>query len=174
MVSASRLWRMGRHVEAGLVMSGGRIDREFDLDIAGNPNARAETQSLVLPFLGPRLALTYNFVGISLAYGVYYAKTAITVRNVTGGDLSGETKGWGTGFYSPLLTLDFYDKKRDLIFGFGLGGFFGASGPDLKASSASTRVSTNASPINTLTFHVRVLWAANRKLRLDEPEDVEF
>lgn len=171
MVTGSRLWRINKFMEAGFFVSGGSIEREFDLSVPGAPDAEAKTESLVLPFFGPRISFNFQFVGLSLAYGMYYAKTDMDVTNISGGPLTGETKGWGSGFYSPLLVLDFYDKRRNVAIGLGLGGFLGTSGPDLKASSASRSIKTDASPIDTLTLHVRFLWAANRRSAVKPDDD---
>lgn len=162
MLSYQRTWLLMRHLDAGFVISGGQILRKFDLDASNGQKYHAKTDALVLPLVGPFVTLHWSWIGLSLGYAAFYAKTDLTVNDTPGGTLRGTTKGWGSGFYSPLLVLDFYDEKHDLIYGFGLGGYFGSNYKDLQASSPTYAVTTNASPIDTLTFHVRCLWADGR------------
>ena len=80
--------------------------------------------------------------------------------------------GWGTGFHAPFLELEFADSKRDLVFGFGLGGFFSTSYPKLRASGASGDITLNDSPINTLTARVKLVWGFGRVRAQPENDDL--
>lgn len=168
MLSVSRNWRLTRFLDAGWVLAGGQIQREFDVNTANAMTFKAETEALVLPLTGPYVTLHYEWIGISLGYAAFLADTDITMKNDATGTLSGNKKGWGTGFYSPLLVLDFYDRKHDLVFGFGLGGYFGTSYPNLTASAPGISVTTDESPIDTLTFHLRLLWSDGRQQRVEK------
>jgi hypothetical protein len=116
----------------------------------------------VAPLTGPVLSLHNNWIGISVGYAAFYANTDVTMHNDQLGTLKGKKRAWGTGLYSPLLVLDIYDKKHDLIYGVGLGGYFGTSYPNLEAGNQTVTVRTDESPIDTLTFHVRCLWGDHR------------
>ncbi|OVE77803.1 hypothetical protein BVX98_01905 [bacterium F11] len=162
MVMASRLWSLNRFVRVGFVVGGGVIKRDFDFTASNGEKLEAETSSIVLPFIGPRVSFFYKFFGLSLAFGGFHAKTDFDLKGPSLGSASGEKTGWGTGLYSPLLVLDFYDKKHNILFGLGLGGFLGNSYPDLEASNATTRVITDESPLDTITVHFRMAWSAKR------------
>lgn len=169
----SRMWRVNRVIDIGMVGGGGQINRNFDLKTAAGTTLSAETKALVFPFFGPQVSFNFNWIGLSLGYAAFWAQTDLTVQGGSLGTLTGTTKGWGSGFYSPLLVLDFYDTKHDLVFGFGLGGFLGTSYANLEAQSSTTRLTTDESPIDTLTFHLRLLWADGRAQRLKEKIEKE-
>jgi hypothetical protein len=174
MLSYQRTWLLFRHVDAGFVVSGGQINRKFDLDASNDQTYHADTKALVLPLVGPFITLHWSWFGISMGYAAFYAKTDLSVRDTPGGTLNGTTKAWGSGFYAPLLVLDFYDQQHDLMYGFGLGGYFGSSYKDMSASSSSYAITTNASPIDTITFHVRCQWADGRWKRAHEEQANPF
>jgi hypothetical protein len=165
MVSYNRTWDVTKFMDVGFVVSGGQIRRTFDLDGPAGQTYHATTDALVLPLAGPFVTLHASWIGISVGYGAFWAKTDLSVRDVPGGTAMGKTNGWGTGIYSPLLVLDFYDQKRDMIFGFGIGGYFGSSYKTLSASNPSGAITTNASPLDTLTFHLHCRWADGRWIR---------
>ncbi len=163
MVTYSRFWRLTRYVDAGWIIAGGRIDREDDdLKLADGSKVTLNTEAWVAPLTGPVVTLHNNWIGISLGYAAFFADTDITMKHDVLGTLTGTKRAWGSGIYSPLLVLDFYDKTHDLVFGLGLGGYFGTSYPDLVASNSIATVRTDESPIDTLTFHVRCLWGDHR------------
>lgn len=168
MVMGSRTWQLNKYIGVGLVAGGGQINRDFDLETTSGQKWNAETKAIIFPFVGPQVTLMFNWIGISVGYAAYYADTDLTVKSDTLGTLTGNTTGWGSGFYSPLLSLDFYDQKHDLVFGFGLGGFLGGTYPDLEAKSAAGKITTDESPIDTLTFHLKVAWADGRFNRLQQ------
>ncbi len=176
MVTYSRFYRLARYFDAGFVASGGRIDREFDLkDDASGVTFKTKTKAWVLPLIGPVVSVHNEWIGISLGYAAFWADTDITMQNDLVGTLTGKKKAWGSGIYSPLLVLDVYDRTHDLVFGVGLGGYFGTNYPNLEATAPGVKVSTDASPIDTLTFHVRVLWDDKRKPREQrEKKEEEF
>jgi len=174
MLMASKIWSLNKHIRGGFVVGGGVIQRDFEITVVGAPNFQAETKAMVLPYFGPQITFFYNVVGLSLSYGAFYAKTDFEVSGDTIGSLSGEKSGWGTGFYSPLLVLDFYSEKHNLIFGFGLGAFFGTSYPKLVAESATARVESDRNPLDTITFHVRTAWSGslfNRSNPMEEDDE---
>ena len=173
MLMGSHMWRVARHLDAGLVFGGGQINHDFDLKSPTGATFNAESKSIVFPFVGPQLSLNFGWIGLSVGYAGFYSKTDLTVKTDAFGTLTGTTKAWGSGVYSPLLVLDFYDSKHDLVFGFGLGGFFGTSFPNLEAQNSQAKISTDESPIDTLTFHVRLLWASDRAKRLEEKRKKE-
>lgn len=173
MVMVSRFWTFNRYIQAGFTVGGGVIERDIDIDEIPIAGVEAHAKSIVLPYLGPRVNFYFHVVGVSVGYGVFYAKTDLEATLPTSGHVSGETSGWGTAFYSPLLVLDFYHKKYDLVFGFGLGAFFGSSFPDLEASNDNVRLKTNASPIDNITVHVRTRWRAGRWPWTQSKEDWE-
>jgi hypothetical protein len=174
MVSYQRTWLLTKYIDAGLVVSGGQIRRRFDLDSDTGRSYNAETTALVLPLAGPFVTLHWSWFGISLGYAGFWAKTDLTVKDTPGGTLNGTTKAWGSGFYAPLLVFDFFDEKHDLMYGFGLGGYFGSHYKDMTASSSTYALTTDASPIDTLTFHVRCLWADGRWKRGSEQQTNPF
>ncbi len=172
MVSYQHTWLLTRHFDAGFVVSGGEIQRDFDLDAPAGQTYNAHTKALVLPLAGPFITLHGSWIGISFGFAGFWARTDLTVNNTPGGTLTGTTKAWGSGFYSPLLVLNFYDQKRDLIYGFGLGGYFGSSYKHMNASSPTYAITTDASPIDTLTFHVSCTWADGRWTRgVQQPDN---
>ena len=173
LLMGSRMWRMNRVVDIGFLGGGGQINRNFDLKTTAGDTLNADTKAIVFPFLGPQVSFNFNWIGLSLGYAAFWAKTDLTVQGGSLGTLTGTTKGWGSGFYSPLLVLDFYDTKHDLIFGFGLGGFLGTSYPKLAAHSTTTSLTTDESPIDTLTFHLRLSWTDGRAKRLKDKRDKE-
>ena len=69
----SRMWMIGRYLDAGFVGGVGQIDRKFDIEAWGSSNLSAETKALVLPFFGPRLSANFHFVGVSLGYAFFWA-----------------------------------------------------------------------------------------------------
>jgi hypothetical protein len=144
-------------LDVGLTAGGGVIEREFDLTYNTVGNVNYETKALVLPFIGPRVSLHYEFIGLSLGYGAFYADTDIEAKDSAGTRYTGSEKGWGTGFYAPLLVLDFYNNNRDMYLGLGLGGFLGANYPNLEATNGTTKLVTDESPIDglTVTFRMR-------------------
>ncbi len=154
MLMFSRMWVLGKYFEAGFSAGGGLIEREFDMTVNGDSNWEGETKSLVLPFVGPRVTAFYHFIGLSVGYGLFYSDTDIDVRSPAGEKFTGNKKGWGTGFYSPLLVLSYYNPDQSVVYGIGLGGFFGTSYPDLTAHHGGTRVVTNENPIDTFTLHM--------------------
>ena len=166
-LSYARMWKMNRYVHVGAEIGGGRIVRDFEVDAGGN-RFEVETDALVLPFVGPRLGLHFPVVAISLGWSVFRADVDIAARAAGVGTLTGQEKGWGTVLRSPFLVLDFYDKRRRMVFGFGVGGFFGTSFTDLTASSGASRLVTDAHPLDTLTLHLRMLWGDRRSGRTDE------
>ena len=158
MLTYSRFYRVNRFLDIGGVVSGGQIRREFDLKASNGLEYQVETEAMVLPLAGPVVSLHYEWIGISIGYAAFQADTDVTMKNGTVGTLRGTKKAWGTGVYSPILVLDFYNQNRNLIFGVGLGAFYATSFPNLEASNGSTVISTDESPIDTLTFHLRCLW----------------
>lgn len=169
--SYSRMWGFGDYLQAGWLIGGGVIQRKFDVASSAFPALKAKTEAVVFPFFGPRVSFIYKVVGISLSYGFYHAKTDLTVRGDGFPAATGETSAWGTGFYSPLLTVDFYNRKWNMLFGIGLGGFFGGSYPALEARNSNFLFRTNESPIDTLTFHVRTTWISGRRTAPDSDWD---
>jgi len=163
MLMLSRFWRINRFMKAGFTVGGGVIEREFELDGLGLQDWDAETKALVLPYFGPRITAGLGFIGLSLVYGFYYAKTDIDISRSGTATLTGDKSAWGTGFYSPFIVLDFYSQKYDIFFGLGLGGFLGGHYPDIEATNGTSRIKTDASPIDTLTFSIRTTWTNRRK-----------
>jgi hypothetical protein len=168
MLTYSRYWRLNHFIDAGWIISGGQIDRNFDLKDPSGAVYKTKTKAWVAPMTGPVVTLHANWIGISIGYAAFYADTDITMKNDVVGTLTGNKKAWGSGIYSPLLVLDFYDQRHDLIFGFGLGGYFGTSYPALEASAPGIKIATNESPIDTLTVHARVLWGDGRSKRNED------
>lgn len=173
MLMYSRSWRVARYVYAGFVAGAGQIEREFDLEVPGQPSFEARTKTLVLPMVGPRLTLVFPVIAVSVGYAAFWGRTDLDVKVPGGGSLTGETKGWGSGLYSPLLSIEFYSEKRDMVFGVGLGGFFGTSFPDLSASGGGSRITTDENPIDTLTFHLKMGWGDGRRTRREKREDLD-
>ncbi len=163
MLMVSRSWPLNRFFDVGIVGGSGVIERDFEVTDSQSRTLDVHTKAAVFPFIGPRLSLNGRIIGLTLAYGAFYAKTDFKAMNGTWGDFSNDISGWGSGFYSPLLVLDFYVRRWDLLVGLGLGGFLGTSYPNLEASSSTGRVSTAASPISTLTIHLRTRWFDGRK-----------
>jgi hypothetical protein len=155
-VSYTRSWVLSPYMDVGVSAGGGVINREFDVTYPSVGDVSYETKALVLPFIGPRLGLHYEFIGLSVGYGAFYADTDIEARDKAGNTYAGSEKGWGTGFYAPLLVLDFYNNRRDMYFGVGLGGFLGANYPNLEAARGSTTLVTNESPVDSLTLTFRM------------------
>jgi hypothetical protein len=173
MLMYSRTWRVARYLHAGFVAGGGQINRDFDLESPGQPNLQAETKTLVLPMIGPRITLVFPVIAISVGYAAFWGRTDLDVDVPGAGRLSGETSGWGTGFYSPLLSVDVYSEKRDMTFGIGLGGFFGTSFPDLTASGGGISLRTTENPIDTLSLHLKMGWADGRQARRERKESLD-
>jgi hypothetical protein len=157
LVMARRTKVINRFLRIGGVIGGGAINRKFNIT-SGSTEFDAETHATILPYIGPQVQLSAGYVGISLSYGVFWARTKFNADAPGVGRLSGRTSGWGTGFYAPLLILDFYDRDRNAVVGVGLGGFLGATYPDLKGTNGSTSLTTDESPIDTLSVHVSVTW----------------
>jgi len=174
MLMLSRSWRFARHFYAGIVGGGGRIDRDFTIGATpGHPELKASARTIVLPFIGPRITLAFPTVALSIGYAAFHARTDLDVHWPGAPTLTGRTSGWGTAIYSPLLELDFYSEKQDLVYGVGIGGFFGTTFADLKAASSVNEIQTNANPIDALTVHVKVLWGDDRSERMQRSEDAE-
>lgn len=161
-VSYTRSYVLSPYMDVGVTVGGGVIEREFDLTYAGLGDVDYETEATVVPFIGPRIGLHYQFIGISFGYGVFYADTDITARDQSGTIYKGSEKGWGTGFYAPLLVIDFYNTSKDMYLGLGLGGFLGANYPDLVATNGNTRLVTDESPIDGLTVTFRMKFFEGR------------
>jgi hypothetical protein len=170
-VTYSRMWKLTRAIHGGFQVSGGVIERNFDFTAPNLPNLSAHTKALMLPYIGPRIGIYFPIIGVSIGYGAFWARTDLEVKGDSIAVMSGRKSGLGTGFYSPFLVLDFYNQRQDIVFGFGLGGFLGTSYPSLQASSPTASVTTNASPIETLSIHFHVLWADGRKARLRRQEN---
>ena len=159
--SFSKQWRLFPHLDAGFMIGGGRVERDFDLDGPGG-TLEARTEALILPMAGPKATVRLSPLPLafSVAFLVYRAETDVEIDGPAGaGTFTGSRSFWGTALYSPLITLDFYDKARDLYFGFGLGGFLGLGNPDLTARRGGSSITTGASPLEGLTVHVRTRWA---------------
>jgi hypothetical protein len=80
MLMGSRSWRIARHLDAGFVLGGGEIDRDFDLKNAAGQTFSSETKSFVFPFVGPQVTFNFNWIGLSVGYAAFYAKTDLTVH----------------------------------------------------------------------------------------------
>lgn len=171
MVMYSHRWILKPTLDLGFVTGGGVINRDFDIKQAnGLPELKAHTEATVLPYFGPTISLHGTYFGVSLAYGFYYARSKFEVDGFSPG-LSSKKNAWGHGFYSPLLTLDFYSSKYDMIFGFGLGGFFGSGYPTMVADNGAVRVESKGDPIDTLTIHVRTRWFTSKSKREQKEKD---
>jgi len=157
--SYSRMWRMGRYVDAGFFAGAGDVENHFQLQRPDGSNVDARTQTVVAPFIGPKLSFNFPFVAISLGYGFFWAKTDLSVDWPGQATLRGTTSGWGQGIYSPLLVLDFLDQKHNVFWGVGIGGLFATRYPDLEASNDNLKISTDQKPLDNLTFHVHLLWS---------------
>lgn len=157
MLTYARMWQVSRYLHLGAEIGGGQIQREFEVK-SGATEFDVETDTLVLPFIGPRVMLRFPVVALSLGFSFFRAEADIEAKASGFETMRGETKGWGTAFHSPFLVLDFYDKQRKMVFGFGLGGFFGTSFKDLEATSSTGRLVTDENPLDTLTIHFRTLW----------------
>lgn len=170
MLMYSRMWVLNKYLEGGFSVGGGVIDRDFDLTAPGSPTLKGHTQTLVLPYIGPRITAIYHVIGISIGYGIFYADSDFKVEWLGEPRLTGRKSGWGSGFYSPLLVIQFLDPRYNVVYGFGLGGFFGTSFPKLKATSSTSVVTTTENPIDTLTLHLSYSWGPNsgRKSNRDE------
>ncbi len=169
-VSYTRSYILSRYMDVGFTVGGGVIEREFDLTYAGLGEVEYETEATVVPFIGPRIGLHYQFIGISLGYGAFYADTDIEARDQGGTVYKGSEKGWGTGFYAPLLVVDFYNTSKDMYLGLGLGGFLGANYPDLIATDGTTRLVTDESPIDGLTVTFRMKFFDARAANPTQPD----
>ena len=175
MLVYSRSWRVARYIDAGFLAGGGEINRSFNVDgPAGQPSMKARTETLVFPFVGPRVTFVFPIIAVSVGYAAFYGHTNFRVDTPAAGAISGTASGLGTGFFSPLLSIDLYDEKSDLVFGFGLGGFLGTSFPDLVASGGGTTVRSTESPIDTLTVHFKIGWDDGRRARRQEKADEDF
>ncbi len=173
MIMASRMWSLNNFLDVGLVGGGGQINRDFEIETTNGTKLDAHSQATIFPFIGPQLSFNFGWIGLAVGYAAFFADTDLTVDGGSLGTLTGSKKAWGSGFYSPLLVLDFYDKKHDLVFGLGLGGFLGTSYPNIEAQSATAKITTDESPIDTLTFHVRMMWADGRWQRMKEKRERE-
>jgi hypothetical protein len=173
MLMYARDYRIARYVRLGLLLGGGQIDRRPTVRLPDGQQTQARIQTAVFPFIGPRITFASQVVGISIGFAVFHAKADTELDWPGQGRYSGSTTAWGTGFHAPFLELEFADSKRDLVYGFGLGGFFSASFPDLTASGAPGSVSLNASPIDTLTGRIKVVWGFGR-VRQPRAEDDDF
>ena len=173
MLMYSRLWYLSKYVHAGFVAGGGQIENDFKLSVPNTGDLDASTSSTILPYIGPRIGFFFPYVGLSIGYGAFFAKSNLKVNWPDGSHLTGTKSGWGSGFYSPLLVLDFYDSRHNLIWGFGLGGFLGSSFPTMEASNGATRVTTNASPIDSLTFHLQISWTEHSHLFRSASSDAD-
>lgn len=171
-VMLTKTWALKKYLHTGFFVGGGQINRDFELESSnGGAKFQAHTKTTLAPFFGPQVTLLFKFIGLSLGYGVYHAKSDFDVDVPSVGKLTGQRKGWGTAFYSPLLVLDFYDSKHNVIFGFGLGGFLDGSNKKLKASRNSTTLETDESPIDTLSFHFHLTWAGKPGKSEVKPKD---
>src|SRR4051812_12460246 len=92
-VSYTRLYRLGKNFRMGGVLGAGQVDRDFKVDRPGGGEWDAHTSAIVTPFFGPQLTFGASFVGVSLSYAAFYAKTDLTVK-ADGENLTGTTKGW--------------------------------------------------------------------------------
>jgi hypothetical protein len=175
LVSYSRMWRVLSYLDVGYMVGGGQVKNEFDVPGPTASKLHVQTTSLLLPYIGPRMTLVTPVVGLTLGYGAFYSLTDFTASNEAY-HFSGRAKGWGQGVYSPFLVLDFYDSKRDLIFGFGLGGLFATSYPEMTSTVNGTTLTINQSPFDTLTFHIDVRWPNGRSTsqRRPNPSDNEL
>lgn len=174
MASYSRMYPLTRFLDAGFTVGGGLIQKEFD-ETVGSTDIDFKTDALVLPYIGPRATLHFGVIGFSIGYGMFYAKTDIDAEIAGEPKLTGDEKGWGSGFYTPLLIIDFYNQKSDIYWGLGIGGLLGTSYPDLEATNGSTRVITHESPISTVTLTVRARWVDGRRNRGEKtPRQGEF
>ena len=173
MLMFARDYRVARYIRLGIIAGGGQINRRPLVKLPDGQEADARIQTTVFPFIGPRITFATPVVGLSLGFAVFHARADTDFDWPGQGRYSGTTTGWGTGFHAPFLELEFADSKRDLVYGFGLGGFFSASYPDLKASGSGGAVSLNSSPIDTLTGRVKVVWGFGR-VRQPRDQDVDF
>jgi len=173
MLMYSRSWRLNKYLYGGFVAGGGQINREFDLTNPGQPDLEVQTKTLILPMVGPRLTVVFPVIAISVGYAAFWGRTDTDVDLPGVGRLSGTTSGVGTGFYSPIFSVDFYSDKRDMVFGIGLGGFLGTSFPDLEASGGGTTLRTDENPIDTLTLHLKVGWDAGRREKREKRENLD-
>ncbi len=173
LVNYARMWPIARYFHAGVQTAGGVIDRDFTVTGSGFPDLDMKTKTVMFPFIGPRVTAFYHVIGISLSFGYFYGRTTVDATGPGLAPLSGKVSGWGTGFYSPLLVMDFYDEKRGIFVGFGLGGLLGASFPTLKAKNDTLSVESTASPIDALTFTIRTRWVGPSSWR-HRPADDDF
>jgi hypothetical protein len=170
MLMYSHRWMVSKYVDAGFVAGGGVINRDFKIKRSGFSDLDAHTRATVFPFIGPTLSFHGTNVGVSLGYAFYYAKTKFEVEGLTP-TLSGRKNAWGQGIYSPLLTLDFYSSKHEMIFGFGLGGFFGTNYPTLVATNGTDRIQSSGDPIDTITIHLRTRWYTAKSRKAEKERD---
>jgi hypothetical protein len=174
MLMFARDWRIARYFRAGVIAGGGQIDRKPKLKMPDGQEVDVDIRSTVFPFIGPRITLANPVVGLSLGFALFHASTKTQLDWPTQGRFSGTTSAWGAGFHAPFLELEFADPRRDLVYGFGLGGFFSASFPDLETTGpAGQGLSINSSPINTLTGRIKVVWGFGR-VRKDPNADDDF
>ena len=170
MLMFARDYRVARYLRLGVIAGGGQIRRTAEVDLPDGQEIDADIASSVFPFIGPRITLAGPVVGLSLGFAAFRAKSETEVEWPGQGRLAGSVSGWGTGFHAPFLELEFADPKKDLVYGFGLGGFFSASYPDLKASGGGHDLRFDASPINTLTVRGKLVWGFGR-VRAQRPQD---
>lgn len=170
MLMFARDYRIARYLRLGVIAGGGQIHREPKVEMSDGQEVDADITTTIFPFIGPRITLAGPVVGISLGFAAFHARSETEIDWPGQGRLEGTVTAWGTGFHAPFLELEFADPKRDLVYGFGLGGFFSTSFPDLKASGAPGEVSLNASPINTLTVRGKLVWGFGR-VRAERVQD---
>jgi len=171
MIMGSKMWWIGKHVRGGFMVGGGTIERDFDLP----GGVEGHTEAKIFPFFGPRLSFSWEVIGLSMGYGLLHADTEFEAKGgILPTTVRDEEKGWGSALYSPFIVLDFYDKKHDLVFGFGLGGFLGIDEPSFEARSGNNLVSSSPGAFSSLTLHVHTTWATNRKQRRKENQEDEF
>ena len=171
MLMFARDYRIARYFRLGVIAGGGEIIRRPTVRMPDGQDVEARIQSTVFPFIGPRITLATPVVGLSLGFAAFHAKAETDLDWPGQGKFSGSVSGWGTGFHAPFLELEFADSKRDLVFGFGLGGFFSTSFPRLRASGSSGDISLDESPINTLTGRVKLVWGFGRVRAKSEDDD---
>jgi hypothetical protein len=122
--------------------------------------------------MAPRISITGMIFSISLAWGLFYAITDYEV-SLPSEKCRVQEKRWGTGLYSPFLSLDFFHRSTGIVFGFGVGGFLGTSTGKMDLVTPTGTYSSTESPLSTLTFHVKMQWWDGWKGRHKE-SDLEF
>jgi len=173
MLMFARDYRVARYIRLGVIVGGGQINRQPRLRLPDGQESDLRIESFVFPFIGPRITFATPVVGLSLGFAAFHARSELEFDWPTQGRYTGSTSSWGTGVHAPFLELEFADSKRDLVYGFGLGGFFSTTFPDLAASGPGGPVEIDTSPIDTLTGRIKIVWGFGR-VRQPRYQDDDF